>query len=198
MGKKSETVALDGLSLTCPRGIVFGVLGPNGIGKTTFIKLIAAVEQPDGNDVPPRTEVTVSYKPQYISTDYPDTVEVLLKSVAPGLFASSQYKTEILQPFTLNRLLDRRVTKLSGGELQRVAIAADSGNGISSPLDFRRFLFINVDLTIHLGRPPEGEWICLDSTTIPDGAGAGITDTALYDQAGALGRAAQTVLVDRR
>ena len=82
--------------------------------------------------------------------------------------------------------------------LQRVAIAADSGNGISSPLDFRRFLFINVDLTIHLGRPPSGEWICLDSTTIPDPTGIGITDTALYDERGALGRAAQTLLVAER
>ena len=82
--------------------------------------------------------------------------------------------------------------------LQRVAIAADSGNGISAPLDFRRFLFINVDLTIHLGRPPSGEWICLDSTTIPDPSGIGITDTALYDERGALGRAAQTLLVRER
>jgi hypothetical protein len=82
--------------------------------------------------------------------------------------------------------------------LQRVAIAADSGNGISSPLDFRRFVFINVDLTIHLGRPASGEWICLDSTTIPDRSGLGITDTALYDERGALGRAAQTLLVAER
>ena len=82
--------------------------------------------------------------------------------------------------------------------LQRVAIAADSGNGISSPLDFRRYIFINVDLTIHLGRPPAGEWICLDSTTIPDRSGVGITDTALYDERGALGRAAQTLLVAER
>jgi hypothetical protein len=82
--------------------------------------------------------------------------------------------------------------------VQRVAIAADSGNGISSPLDFRRFIFINVDLTIHLGRPPSGEWICLDSTTIPDPTGIGITDTALYDERGALGRAAQTLLVGER
>ena len=82
--------------------------------------------------------------------------------------------------------------------VQRVAIAADSGNGISSPLDFRRFIFINVDLTIHLGRPPSGEWICLDSTTIPDPSGIGITDTALYDERGALGRAAQTLLVAER
>jgi hypothetical protein len=82
--------------------------------------------------------------------------------------------------------------------LQRVAIAADSGNGISGPLDFERFVFINVDLSIHLGRAPLGEWICLDSTTIPDGSGLGITDTALYDEAGALGRAAQTLLVAPR
>jgi hypothetical protein len=82
--------------------------------------------------------------------------------------------------------------------LQRVAIAADSGNGISGPLDFRRFVFINVDLTIHLGRAPVGEWICLDSTTIPDHAGVGITDTALYDESGPLGRAAQTLLVAPR
>jgi hypothetical protein len=82
--------------------------------------------------------------------------------------------------------------------LQRVAIAADSGNGISSPLDFRRFLFINVDLTIHLGREPSGEWICLDSTTIPHAGGIGLTDTALYDEHGALGRAAQTLLVGER
>ena len=82
--------------------------------------------------------------------------------------------------------------------LQRVAAAADSGNGISSPLDFRRFVFINVDLTIHLGRPARGEWICLDSTTIPDSSGVGITDTALYDERGPLGRAAQTLLVAER
>ena len=82
--------------------------------------------------------------------------------------------------------------------LQRVAIAADSGNGISGPLDFERFVFINIDLSIHLGRAPVGEWIGLDSTTIPDRSGLGITDTALYDEAGALGRAAQTLLVAPR
>ena len=96
------------------------------------------------------------------------------------------------------RMLHPLVSGEEPSPLQRVAIAADSGNGISSPLDFRRFVFINVDLTIHLGRLPQGEWICLDSTTIPDAAGIGITDTALYDEAGALGRAAQTLLVEPR
>ncbi len=106
------------------RGEVIGVLGPNGIGKTTFIKLIAGVEPPDGAEGPPAAPVAVSYKPQYIATDYPDTVETLLRSVAHATFATSQYKTEILQPFTLQPLLDRTVKELSGGELQRVAIAA--------------------------------------------------------------------------
>ena len=55
--------------------------------------------------------------------------------------------------------------------LQRVLVAADSGNGISSTLDFRRYLFINVDLTVHLHRMPAGEWVCLDSLTIPEPTG---------------------------
>lgn len=82
--------------------------------------------------------------------------------------------------------------------LQRVAVAADSGNGISATLDFQRFVFINVDLTIHLLRPPIGEWVCLDSITIPEPTGIGITDTALFDEHGPIGRAAQTLLVSER
>jgi len=82
--------------------------------------------------------------------------------------------------------------------LQRVATAADSGNGISAPLDYRRFIFINVDLTIHLVRPPEGEWVCLESLTVPERSGIGLTDTALHDEHGPIGRAAQTLLVAAR
>ena len=108
---------------------------------------------------------------------------------------------EFLRPGPATVWLRMRHPLVAGEEptpLQRVAIAADTGNGISAPLDFRRFVFINVDLTIHLGRAPVGQWVCLDSATIPDGAGLGITDTALYDEAGALGRAAQTLLVAPR
>ena len=47
--------------------------------------------------------------------------------------------------------------------LQRTLIAADVGNGISAALDFRRFVFVNVDLTVHLERMPAGEWICVDA-----------------------------------
>jgi len=80
--------------------------------------------------------------------------------------------------------------------LQRVLLAADGGNGVSAPLDWARFIFINTDLTVHLLRPPEGEWVCLDSVTQVDGLG--MTDTALWDERGRVGRAAQTLLVRSR
>ena len=52
--------------------------------------------------------------------------------------------------------------------LQRVLVAADSGNGVSVTLDWSRYLFINVDLTVHLHRMPVGEWVCLDAETFPE------------------------------
>jgi len=82
--------------------------------------------------------------------------------------------------------------------LQRVAVAADSGNGVSAALDYRRFLFINTDLTIHLHRMPEGEWVCLDAATRPERNGVGMADTLLWDESGRIGRAAQTLLVRSR
>jgi hypothetical protein len=82
--------------------------------------------------------------------------------------------------------------------LQRVLVAADSGNGISATLDFRRYLFINVDLSVHLHRVPSGVWVCLDSLTIAEPNGQGIADTMLWDERGPLGRACQTLLIAER
>jgi hypothetical protein len=82
--------------------------------------------------------------------------------------------------------------------LQRVLTAADSGNGVSATLDWRSFLFINVDLSIHLERMPVGEWICLDAATFPHDNGVGLTDTLLLDERGRVGRALQTLLIAKR
>jgi hypothetical protein len=82
--------------------------------------------------------------------------------------------------------------------LQRVLVAADSGNGVSAALDWRAYLFINVDLSVHLSRTPAGEWVCLDAVTVPEPNGVGIADTALYDERGPIGRAAQTLLIAKR
>lgn len=105
------------------RGEVIGILGPNGIGKTTFVKLLAGIEEPDGKRSPLQEEVSVGYKPQYISAEYKGTVKELLKRVAKEDFSSSWYAGEILNPLDIKPLLDQDVTQLSGGELQRVAIA---------------------------------------------------------------------------
>ena len=104
------------------RGEIIGILGPNGIGKTTFIKVLAGLEESD--DKQKFGELTVSYKPQYIAADYTGTVMELLMNVAKENYTSSWYKTEILQPMRVEPLLDHNVMELSGGELQKVAIAA--------------------------------------------------------------------------
>jgi hypothetical protein len=82
--------------------------------------------------------------------------------------------------------------------LQRVLAAADSGNGVSAALDWSKYLFINVDLSVHLHRMPEGEWVCLDAVTLPEPNGVGMADTRLLDERGPIGRAAQTLLIADR
>ena len=78
---------------------------------------------------------------------------------------------------------------------QRVAVAADSGNGISAVLDYERFSFVNSDLTINLLRAPLGEWVCLDARTWLAANGCGLAESALYDQHGLIGRATQSLSV---
>jgi hypothetical protein len=91
---------------------------------------------------------------------------------------------------------------LVGGEapspLQRVMVAADSGNGVSLSLDPRRFTFVNPDLTVYLHRPPAGEWVCLDARTIHQDRGIGLSDTRLLDERGPIGRSVQSLVVDAR
>lgn len=82
--------------------------------------------------------------------------------------------------------------------LQRVMIAADSGNGVSQVLDPRRHTFVNPDLTVYLHRPPVGEWVCLDARTIPQERGIGLADTRLLDEQGPIGRSDQSLVIDAR
>jgi ATP-binding cassette subfamily E protein 1 len=106
------------------RAEVVGIFGPNGIGKTTFVKVLAGIEEADSGKTSTQGELKVSYKPQYISPQYKGSVEDLLKETAEKDFDTGLYHSQILQPLKMELLLDREVTELSGGELQRVAIAA--------------------------------------------------------------------------
>lgn len=79
--------------------------------------------------------------------------------------------------------------------LERVLVAADSGNGVSGELDISRWLFINPELTVHLHREPAGEWICLDAQTAITPGGAGVATSCLSDLDGPIGVAAQSLLI---
>lgn len=97
--------------------------------------------------------------------------------------------------------LRMRVPLVAGEEptaLQRTMVAADVGNGISAPLDYRRYVFINVELTVHLERELEGEWVAVDATTLPRPSGIGTAESVLSDRVGRIGRAAQTLVVSER
>jgi hypothetical protein len=82
--------------------------------------------------------------------------------------------------------------------LQRVAAASDFGNGVSSVLDYQRYLFINPDLSVHLIRPAVGEWVCLDARTTLGTPGVGMAESLLWDVHGLLGRSLQSLLIERR
>ena len=82
--------------------------------------------------------------------------------------------------------------------LQRTLVAADVGNGISAVLDWRRYVFINVDLSVHLERLPRGEWVCVDAVTLPQPNGVGTAESVLSDQRGRIGRAVQALLISER
>ena len=82
--------------------------------------------------------------------------------------------------------------------LQRVAAAADFGNGVSHLFEFEEALFVNPDLTIHLFRLPVGEWVCLDSVTRVGDEGVGLAESLLFDERGSIGRSTQLLLVEPR
>jgi hypothetical protein len=83
-------------------------------------------------------------------------------------------------------------------QLQRVLVAADTGNGVSAIVDYKRFLFINVELSVHLQRYPVGEWVCLDAVTEIAGDGVGRSDTLISDREGPIARSSQALLVEER
>lgn len=107
------------------KGEVVGVVGPNATGKTTFVKMLAGVEQPTTGRVEGKWRV--SYKPQYIETNYEGSVRELFQTAVGKKAESGHFDTEILGPLKIKGLLERDVSTLSGGELQRVAIGLALG-----------------------------------------------------------------------
>jgi hypothetical protein len=82
--------------------------------------------------------------------------------------------------------------------LERVAAAADFGNGVSGSLPYEQFVYINPDLTVHLLRPHVGEWVGMRTASYYGNTGAGLAESALFDEQGRVGRSCQSLFVDAR
>ncbi|MDO9326452.1 MAG: ribosome biogenesis/translation initiation ATPase RLI [Methanoregula sp.] len=121
MTKEYESFHLTVSGGTVKSGEVLGIVGANGMGKSTFAKLLAGVETPTTGKM--ETSLRISYKPQYIKADTTDSVEMYLRRCTTK-FDTSYYQHEIIESLSLEPILQSSVDSLSGGELQRVTIAA--------------------------------------------------------------------------
>ncbi|MBD3387558.1 MAG: ribosome biogenesis/translation initiation ATPase RLI [Candidatus Altiarchaeales archaeon] len=106
--KSYESFELDVEGGEVRKPSILGILGPNATGKTTFVKMLAGAEKPDNTDV--ELNARISYKPQYIVA-------------GEELVASLKIRGDLVQRFRLAHMMDKRLNELSGGELQRVAVA---------------------------------------------------------------------------
>ncbi len=123
--KRFETFELSVAPGRLRKGEVVGVVGPNATGKTTFVRMLAGEEQPTTGAVEGRWHV--SYKPQYLETSYEGSVRELFETSIGKKAATGYFEAEILDPLRVRTMLERDVSTLSGGELQRVAIALGLG-----------------------------------------------------------------------
>ncbi|MES1907810.1 MAG: ABC transporter E member 2, variant 2 [Cercozoa sp. M6MM] len=102
------------------------LLGENGTGKTTLVKMLAGLIKPDDESVGV-PELNVSYKPQKISPKFPGTVRQLLHRRIRATYTHPQFVSDVMRPMNMDVLMDKQVTHLSGGELQRVALVLSLG-----------------------------------------------------------------------
>ena len=104
------------------KGEVLGIMGANALGKTTMMKMIAGVQKPDVGSVDKK--IKIAYKPQYLQNDIDVEVIALLEKANGGPIEGSQEEEQILDPLKIKKLYNKSVKNLSGGELQKIAVAS--------------------------------------------------------------------------
>jgi ATP-binding cassette subfamily E protein 1 len=104
------------------KGEIIGLVGANALGKTTFMKMISGMENPDSGSI--NTDVKISYKPQYLSQDYEGDVRSVLTASYGNEIEGSPLEEQIVNPLGIKKLFEKSVRHLSGGEIQKVAVAA--------------------------------------------------------------------------
>ncbi|HET9008670.1 MAG TPA: ribosome biogenesis/translation initiation ATPase RLI [Nitrosarchaeum sp.] len=104
------------------KGEVLGIMGANALGKTTLMKMIAGVEKPDSGEIDKK--IKIAYKPQYLQNDIDAEVVALLDKANGSPIEGSQEEEQILDPLKIKKLYNKSIKNLSGGELQKVSVAA--------------------------------------------------------------------------
>lgn len=104
------------------KGEVVGIVGANALGKTTFMRMLAGVDKPDAGTID--IGAKISYKPQYLNQEYDGDVRSLLYTAYQAPVEMSPAEEQILIPLGVKKLYEKGVRNLSGGELQKVAVAA--------------------------------------------------------------------------
>lgn len=143
---------LGDFSLTVKKGELYeqevlGVLGANALGKTTLARILSGETKQDTGEI--TGKIKISYKSQYPQTDYDGTVRELLKSISKDI-ETENYKAEVMRPLELDKLLERQVKNLSGGELQRVAIAVALSREADVYLLDEPSAFLDVEIRLSL------------------------------------------------
>ena len=103
------------------RSEVVGVVGPNATGKSTMIKILAGEMDYDAGWV--SDGASISYKPQHITADFDGSVQLWLDTEIGPKWRSGEFNVTVIRALGVDKLLPKRVKKLSGGERQAVAIA---------------------------------------------------------------------------
>lgn len=177
------------------------------------VELLEAVLEHDERIVMRATAWRVRMAPEHPITEQPALPPALPSQeataiIAPewncGFLSATEWRYvrgDFARPGAATAWVRMRYPLIAGEDVtpaQRLILAADSANGISSPLDIRSWQFIPPELTIHCLRPAIGEWICLDAQTELQSEGTGLTTSTLYDERGPVGRSAQTLLITQR
>jgi ATP-binding cassette subfamily E protein 1 len=126
---------------------VLAVFGANALGKTTFAKILAGELEANGEI---SSKIKISYKPQYIETDFEGTVKEMLKNV--GDVEDENYKAEIIRPLGLEKLMEKDIRNLSGGELQRVSIAINLSRNVDLYLLDEPSAFLDVEQRLEVAK----------------------------------------------
>ncbi len=146
------TKTYEGFKLTIDKGDVkkgevLGILGENGIGKTTFLKILAGKEKDDEELM--TLDLSISYKPQHIHYDYEGSVESYLYEM---LRITDEIKTLLMKPLDVEKFMHKQVSNLSGGEMQRLAIVECFARDADLYLLDEPSAYLDVEQRIHFSK----------------------------------------------